>query len=128
MPWRLIVILLFFSLVIVFIGFNLDNTATVSFGFHEFRDVPVFVSLFIAFISGAVVTLPFSIGKNIKIKRKEQTKNRKQEDSRGEIPEKRPKALGFFKKKEKVPPAAVQSEEETVVDFGESGKSGKSEK
>lgn len=62
MPWRLIFVVILMGIVIAFIGFNLENRADVSFGFHEYQDVPIFISLFVAFFTGIIVMLPFTLG------------------------------------------------------------------
>lgn len=59
-PWRLIGFLLVLTLIVCFIGFNLSNTFSISFGFAEIKDVPVFIGLFIAFITGSLIVLPFT--------------------------------------------------------------------
>ena len=81
MPWRLFLTLLLCTLLIVFVGLNLDNRASISFGFYTFNDVPVFVSMFISFVCGAVVMLPFTFGRRKKkIKQKDDTKKLKGKD------------------------------------------------
>jgi hypothetical protein len=65
------------GIVIAFIGFNLDNRADVSFGFHEYEAVPIFISLFVAFFAGIVVMLPFTLG--FRRRRKEKVKKAKAE-------------------------------------------------
>ncbi|WP_052078289.1 lipopolysaccharide assembly protein LapA domain-containing protein [Spirochaeta lutea] len=59
MPWKLLFILLLFGLFIAFAGFNLENTSVISFGFFQIESVPVFISLSIAFLLGAVFTVVF---------------------------------------------------------------------
>jgi uncharacterized integral membrane protein len=63
MPWRLIVFLIVLALVVAFAGFNIQNTASISFGFYTLEAVPVFLSLFAAFFLGILVMLPFTLGK-----------------------------------------------------------------
>jgi len=58
MPLRLIGLLAFVGLLVSFIGFNLGNVADVSFGFHVFRGVPVFLTAFVSFALGLLVALP----------------------------------------------------------------------
>jgi len=60
MPWRLIFILLILTIFIVFAGFN-TQLMTVSFGAIVLSNIPTFLALFIAFLIGALITLPFSI-------------------------------------------------------------------
>lgn len=63
MPWRLISFLLALGIITVFIGFNLDNVSDISFGFTILSDVPIFISLLVAFLTGALVMLPAAIGR-----------------------------------------------------------------
>jgi|ABPT01.1.fsa_nt_gi uncharacterized integral membrane protein len=60
-PWKLIIFLVILAVFVLFAGFNISHTSTISFGFYKFEDIPIFVSLFIAFILGAFVMLPFVI-------------------------------------------------------------------
>ena len=114
MPWKLIIALLLFSLIVVFIGFNLENTATVSFGFYEFKDIPVFISLFIAFIGGAIVMLPFTMGKRTKQIPKSPGPVKALEEG-GEKPAKKPGLFGGKKKESKPPSAEIQSDNEQAT-------------
>ena len=68
MPWKLIGFILILGIVVVFIGFNIENKSDISFGFAVLENVPIFISLFTAFLLGAVVALPFAISKAKKIK------------------------------------------------------------
>lgn len=60
MPWRLIILILCISLALCFVGFNLQNTCTVAFFSKPFI-VPSFMALFVAFLSGIIITIPFYI-------------------------------------------------------------------
>ncbi len=60
-PWKMIFFLIILAFVVFFAGFNLTNVSDISFGFYKLVDVPIFISLFIAFIVGALVMLPFVI-------------------------------------------------------------------
>ncbi len=62
MPWRLLIFFIFIGLVIAFVGINIDNRADISFGFYTFSDVPVYISLSIAFFAGVLIMLPFTLG------------------------------------------------------------------
>ncbi len=62
MPWRLLIFFIFLGLVIAFVGINIDNRADISFGFYTFTEVPVYISLSIAFFSGVIVMVPFTFG------------------------------------------------------------------
>lgn len=75
MPWKLLFFIIVLALVVTFVGLNVGNTSDISFGFHTFTDVPIFVSLFAAFLIGVLVTLPATLwsskrgGKTPKLKR-----------------------------------------------------------
>ncbi len=68
MPWKLILFILSVVLVTIFIGFNLENACDVSFGAYVFKDVPVFMSILLAFALGVLIMLPFTFGHGKKIK------------------------------------------------------------
>ena len=105
-PWRLILFLCILAIIILFIGFNITNASDISFGFYTFTSVPVFISLFIAFLFGAFVMLPFAVvGKKGK-KKIAGTQN-------GDEPDKIPK------KKKKVKAKKVLTEN---IDAGEIAK------
>lgn len=59
MPWKLISFLLTLIVAALFIGFNLENRCDVSFIFHVFKDVPIFVSLLFSYVVGAITVIPF---------------------------------------------------------------------
>ncbi len=66
MPWRMIIFLLILAVVVFFAGFNITNVSDISFGFYTVKDVPIFISLFVSFLVGTLVTLPFVVGKRRK--------------------------------------------------------------
>jgi len=61
MPWRMIGLVLLLVLVAAFATLNLSNRTDVSLGFHVFRDVPIFMSLFVAFLAGILAMVPYTI-------------------------------------------------------------------
>ena len=61
MPWKLVIFLTGLAIAVIFSAFNAKNVSDISFGFFIFKEVPVFISLFIAFLLGSLVTLPFAI-------------------------------------------------------------------
>jgi uncharacterized integral membrane protein len=61
MPWRLIVFILIFIVLLAFITFNLENKCDISFGFAKIAQAPVFLTVFMSFILGFLSTLPFII-------------------------------------------------------------------
>lgn len=71
MPWRLIGFILILALFIGFIALNLDHNSDISFGFYVIPEVPVFVSLFGAFVVGVMVGIPLTaMAKNRRFKRR----------------------------------------------------------
>jgi tetrahydrodipicolinate N-succinyltransferase len=61
MPWRLIGFVLIGAVFLCFIGFNLENRCDISFGVFIFRQVPVFLTAFSAFVLGMLLALPLVI-------------------------------------------------------------------
>jgi uncharacterized integral membrane protein len=59
MPLRLVAVFLIVAVFLVFVMFNLDNRCNINFGFKEFKEVPVFMTIFISFILGLLCALPF---------------------------------------------------------------------
>ena len=74
MPWKLILFILSVILVTIFIGFNLGNACDVSLGVYVFKDVPIFMSLLLAFALGVLIMLPFTFGHSKKEKKPTQKK------------------------------------------------------
>ena len=74
-PWKLVFFLILLTIFVVFAGFNVKNVSDISLGFTTVKDVPIFLSLFIAFLAGAFIALPFALGKRRK-KRKKREKGR----------------------------------------------------
>ena len=71
MPWKLVGFIICLVLGTCFAGFNLKNSCNISFGFHTFENIPIFLSLIIAFACGVLVTLPFTIIKKKTAKEKQ---------------------------------------------------------
>ncbi|MFP4564964.1 MAG: hypothetical protein ACLFNX_00555 [Spirochaetaceae bacterium] len=84
MPWKLIVFLFFVGLILAFVGFNAANVSDVSFGFYQFEDVPIFLSLFAAFFLGVLVTLPFTFRPRSTRARKRPKREMEADDLRNE--------------------------------------------
>ena len=80
MPWRLIGFVLVLAIVVAFIGLNLGNTATISFGFASIESVPVFLSLGVAFVLGALAAIPVTVATLRRRKQKELRKPSNQAD------------------------------------------------
>ena len=58
MPWRLIIVIAIFAILLVFVTFNLDNKCNISIIFHTFPDIPVFLTVFISFALGLFCAFP----------------------------------------------------------------------
>lgn len=74
MPWKLILFILSVVLVTIFIGFNLTNACDVSLGVYTFKNVPIFMSILLAFALGVFVMLPFTFGHSKKEKKSQNPK------------------------------------------------------
>jgi len=62
MPWKLIFFIISLILVILFIGSNLGNACSINFFWiANLKDVPIFMTIFISFALGVLVTVPFVI-------------------------------------------------------------------
>jgi len=55
---RLIVFIVIFAVFLGFIVLNLNNKCDISFGFKSFSEVPIFISIFISFVMGMLVSIP----------------------------------------------------------------------
>ena len=75
------------ALVVFFAGFNITNVSDISFGFYTITDVPIFISLFIAFLVGTIVMIPFLAKKKTKKKAKEKIDDQAAPLLDGDIPE-----------------------------------------
>ena len=75
MPVKLIGTIILLILVTIFAGVNLDNKCDITFIFYTFKDIPVFMTVIISFAIGAVLMLPFTLG------RKKSKKSSKNENS-----------------------------------------------
>ncbi|MCF7937643.1 MAG: lipopolysaccharide assembly protein LapA domain-containing protein [Spirochaetales bacterium] len=62
MPWRMIVFLIILAVLAVFAGLNIGNASDISFGFVVLEQVPVFLTIFLSFILGALFMFPFTLG------------------------------------------------------------------
>ena len=81
----MIFFLVILAIVVFFAGFNITNVSDISFGFYTIVDVPIFISIFIAFIAGALVMIPF-IARKKKIKPGKKKTEALQEEEIPEIP------------------------------------------
>ena len=94
MPWKFVSVLVILGIVLLFVAFNVNNTADISFGFYKAQDVPIFLSLFISFFLGFLVTLPFAISsssrktrasleKRLQKQEQKEERNRKKKEKKG---------------------------------------------
>jgi uncharacterized integral membrane protein len=61
MPWRLIGWILILGVFLVFIALNLGNSCSISFGFHTFTNVPVYLTALSSFVLGLLCAIPVMI-------------------------------------------------------------------
>ncbi len=61
MKFKIIIIVFIIMLEAVFAGLNMKNVSDISFGFTVLKDVPVFLSILISFVCGAIIVLPFTL-------------------------------------------------------------------
>ena len=80
MPWRLIFFVIVVVLATIFVGFNLGNACDVSLIFHDFKNVPVFITIIVSFLLGIIVMLPFAFGKKNRKKTDEDEKPAEDEE------------------------------------------------
>mgnify|MGYP000493828603 CR=1 FL=1 len=71
MPAKLFYFISVILILVLFIGFNLHNHCDISFVFHVFKDVPIYLSLLFSFLLGNIAVLPFLISSRHKIKKAE---------------------------------------------------------
>jgi len=76
MPRRLIQLIIFFAVILLFIVFNLENKCDISVIFKKIPDVPVFLLTFCSFILGMISTLPFIFSHQLRKKRKAEDEKR----------------------------------------------------
>jgi len=87
MPWRLILFILIFGILLTFIMLNLGeyNRCDISFGFKKFPQVPVFLTIFISFFLGLLCALPLSLlnkdRREKSLKPEKNTKEKTEKDS-----------------------------------------------
>jgi uncharacterized integral membrane protein len=84
MPWKFVTVLIIVGIVLLFVAFNINNTTDISFGLYTARDVPVFLSLFIAFFLGFLVTLPFALSSSSKKTKASLERQRQKEEKKSE--------------------------------------------
>ena len=89
MPWRLIGFIVLLVLVGIFSNLNLDNRCDISLGFVVLEEVPIFISLLVAFLAGALVIFPFTIAPAIRRRDRREPRDKrakKRGPKRAELP------------------------------------------
>jgi uncharacterized integral membrane protein len=81
MPWRLILFIIVFAVLLVFVTLNLDNRCNINFGFHRFEEVPIFLTVFISFSLGLICATPLVLHLRKKRKTEVPRKDKSQTDN-----------------------------------------------
>ncbi len=83
--FKLVFFLVGLGIALIISALNLGNMSDISLGFVKFTDVPVFLSIFTAFLAGAVFTLPFAFHVSMKHRKEVSKKKKKVEYIEDEI-------------------------------------------
>lgn len=129
MPLKLIGVIVLLIFVTIFSGVNIDHKCDISFVFYTFKSVPVFMTVIISFVAGAILVLPFTFG-NRKKKKNEKSAAKNPNEITNSAPDKDSKTLfdfkikreaknskenkpkiPFFKKKKEEPPCSETKEQ-----------------
>jgi len=62
-PWKLLAFIAVMALVLVFVGFNLDNRCDISLVFVTFRSVPVVITILATYVLGLLSAFILSLGR-----------------------------------------------------------------
>jgi uncharacterized integral membrane protein len=76
--------LIIISLVILFIGLNSGNSSNITFWFNgkaNFTEVPIYISLFGAYVLGAISVIPFAVNRTISKYKNRKLKNKVKKES-----------------------------------------------
>ncbi|MCR4822529.1 MAG: hypothetical protein K5873_06620 [Treponema sp.] len=118
MPFKLIGTIILLILVTIFAGVNLDNKCDITFIFYTFHEIPVFMTVIISFAIGAVLMLPFTLGR----KKKAPKKNLPVENSQPGQSKEESKTLFDFKIKREAKAEESKSKKEKKSLFGKKNK------
>ena len=98
-PWKLVAFILVMALIMVFVGFNIENRSDVSLVFTELYDVPVVVIIMATYLLGLLSALVLTIDRRFSRGRKWRAGKSKTDasslgpsDTPGSIPEAAPKS------------------------------------
>ena len=108
MPIRLIGSIILLVLVTIFAGVNLDNKCDITFIFYTFEQVPVFMTVIVSFAIGAILMLPFTLGRKKK-KTQKAAQTQKPFDTQNK-PKEESKTLFDFKIKRETSPEKAEKE------------------
>ena len=86
MRFRMILFVIFICFYALFAAVNLSNSTDINFGFTSFSNVPVFLSVTVAFAAGAIFMLPFMFGGKKKEKKEKPVKEKKKKGKGNEVP------------------------------------------
>jgi len=67
-PWRLLVFILIVAVLMVFIGFNLDNRCDISIVFITFQSVPVVITILATYVLGLLSAFFLTVTRRVKSK------------------------------------------------------------
>ena len=118
MPIRLIGSIILLVLVTIFAGVNLDNKCDITFIFYTFHQVPVFMTVIVSFAIGAVLMLPFTLGRKKKGKKAVQAPQAPEAQNK---PKEESKTLFDFKIKREASPKKSdkpKKEKKSLFGFG----------
>jgi uncharacterized integral membrane protein len=84
---RLLAFIIIFVVFIAFIVLNLPNKSNIHFGYREFEDIPIFVSVLCSFMLGMLFAIPLSFSlRRKKPHEPKQSKKRGKTDKSGDKP------------------------------------------
>lgn len=65
MPWKLVLSIAVLSIVLIFIGFNLDNRCDISLVFVKFKSVSIVITMLSFYLLGLLTALLLTVRKKI---------------------------------------------------------------
>jgi uncharacterized integral membrane protein len=83
MKSKLVIIILILLIQAVFAGLNIKNVSDISFGFAVLKDVPVFLTVTLSFIAGAIIILPIALFSAKKSRKTAEIKKENKEKKKG---------------------------------------------
>ncbi len=75
MPIKLIGTIVMLVVITIFCGFNIgeEYCCDINFIYRKFENIPVFITILVSFLVGALVVLPFTIRRNKKVVKHQET-------------------------------------------------------